>query len=362
MAAVPKLSTLLPPMPPWRAPPGHELMPAAFTRMAEAAGQPPTHLMADFATLAFGPGRISFSDYERLRLYDGAFWGAADRRHVAGAAAARRVVRIANFRLDGWAVASDRLAAGAYLAAHGLPTAPVLAIYRGGLAAPGATLLRTRDELRQFLEANAGTPLVATPAEGGAPRTLAAVGASRGVEIERLLDAARDAGPVSWLFQPQLAPHPELAGLSGACTAPLRLLTVMGDEGAQVLRAAWRLGGPDDLIASLDVRTGAVLRLSPALAPQRSRPAPAGLTVPDWTALKAAAAEGARLFSQFGLLGWEIAATAEGPVIVAVDPAPDLEAHQIADRRGLLDELFLGFLAERRAFAAEQRRWGRDAA
>jgi hypothetical protein len=359
MAAVPKLSTLIPAMPPWRAAPGHELMPAAFARMAEAAGQPPTHLMADFAALAFGPGRVSFADYERLRLYDGAFWGAADRREVAGAGAARRIARTANFRRDCWALATDRLAASAYLAAHGLPTAPVLAIYRAGLAAPGAALLRTRDELRQFLEAHADAPLIACPAEGGAPRTLFAGAAAPAVEIDRLVDAIRDAGPLSWLFRPQLSPHPDLAGLTGARSAPVRLLTVAGDEGAHVLRAAWRLGGPDDLVASLDVRTGAALRLSPAHAPHRSRPAPPDLAAPDWPALKAAAAEGARLFAQFGLLGWDIAPTADGAVILGVDPAPDLELHQLVDRRGMLDGPFIAFLATRRAFAAEQRRWAR---
>ena len=156
MAAVPKLSTLISTMPPWRSGAGHEAMPAAFARMAEAAGAPAAHLMADFAQLAFGPGHISFADYERLRLYDAAFWGAADRREVAGAGQARRAARLANFRRDCWGLANDRLASSAYLAAHGLPTVPTLAIYRAGLAAPGASLLRTRDELRQFLEARAG--------------------------------------------------------------------------------------------------------------------------------------------------------------------------------------------------------------
>ena len=169
-------------------------MPAAFARMAEAAGAPPAHLMADFAALAFGPGRISFADYERLRLYDAAFWGAADRRAVAGAAQGRRIARIANFRRDCWGLASDRLASSAYLAAHGLPTVPTLAIYRAGLAAPGASLLRTRDELRQFLQERAGAPLIARPSEGGPGRRLFAGVADPAAEIDRFIDAVSDAG------------------------------------------------------------------------------------------------------------------------------------------------------------------------
>jgi len=58
---------------------------AAIARMAEAAGLPSTRLMAEFAALAVGPGRIDFSDFERLRLYDDAFWGGHDRRRLVGA-------------------------------------------------------------------------------------------------------------------------------------------------------------------------------------------------------------------------------------------------------------------------------------
>jgi hypothetical protein len=354
MAAVAKLTSLIPSMPPWLSAAGHEAMPAAFARMAEAAGAPPAHLMADFAALAFGPGRISLSDYERLRLYDAAFWGGADRREAAGAAQVRRIARIANFRRDCWSLATDRVAANAYLAAHGLPVAPALAIYRAGLAAPGETLLRTRDELRQFLERHAGAPLIVRPAEGGPGRRLFAGEAdASAAEIDRFIDTVSDAGPVSWLLQTPLEPHPAIA--EARRITPVRLITIAAPDAVFVARAAWLLGGPDEVVASLDVRSGAAVRVSPALAPQLGEPAPADLRVPDWPALKAVANEGARLFSQFGLIGWDIAPTATGPVILGLEPAPDLDLHQLADRRGMLDPEFLAFLADRRALAAQ---WG----
>jgi len=337
-------------------------MPAAFARMAEAAGAPPAHLMSEFAALAFGPGKISFADYERLRLYDDAFWADADRREVAGAAFARRIARIANFRREYWALASDRLASNAYLAAHGMPIVPTHAIYREGLAAPGERLLRTRDELRQFLQAWAGEPLIATPAEGGPMRVVFTGDAAPDAEIDRMIDLVRDAGPVSWLFQPKLEPHPAIAAQVGERLTVVRLLTVAGQDGAAAIRAVWRLGGPDAITANLDLRSGEALRLTPAHAVQRGETAPAGLGVPDWPALKAVAIEGARLFSQFGMIGWDIAPTATGPAIVGLDPEPDLDLHQLTDRRGLLDEPFLAFLAERRALAAAERRFARQSA
>ena len=131
----------------------------------------------------------------------------------------------------------------------------------------------------------------------------------------------------------------------------MRFLTLAGDLGPRVLRAFWRLGGRDDLIASLEATSGRALELFPAAAPQRAQPAPADLAVPDWARLKATASEGARLFAQFGLLGWNVAPAAEGPVILGLDPAPDLDLWQLADRRGLMAPEFLAFLAERRQTA-----------
>ena len=149
-----------------------------------------------------------------------------------------------------------------------------------------------------------------------------------------------------------LEPHPALA--DARRIAPVRLITLAAGDAPLIVRGAWLFGGPDEFVASLEVRSGAAVRVAPARAPQRGEPAPADLRVPDWPALKAVAAEGARLFAQFGLIGWDIAPTAGGPVILGLDPSPDLDLHQLADRRGVLEPEFLAFLADRRARAAER--------
>jgi hypothetical protein len=357
MVSVASLPARLRALPRWRPSPHGQGPLAAFARMSDASGAPISRLMADFAALAVGPGRIWLADYERLRLYDAAFWDGADRREVVGARRARSLARAANFRRDCLALATDRIAAGAYLAAHGLPTLPTLAIYRAGLAAPGAALLRTREELRQFLRGQARRPLVVRPAEGGAVRTLFADDRDPAAQIDRLVDEVGDTPGVSWLIQPRLTPHPAVARQTAGRLAPVQLITVAGERGAKVLRALWRLGGQDDLVASLDPRTGEALSLFPARLPGRAQAAPAALAVPDWPRLKATAAEGARLFGQFGLLGWEIAPGADGPVILGVDPAPDLDLCQLADRRGVLAPDVRAFLAGRRREARLWRRW-----
>jgi hypothetical protein len=356
MVAIPNLSAPIRALSRWRPSLHGEGPLSALARMSDAVGTPIPRLIADFAGLALGPGRVSFADYERLRLYDTGFWSSAYRREVVGAGRARQLVRAANFRRDCQVLTADRLAAGAYLAAHGLPTLAPLAIYRAGLAAPGQTLLRSRGELRQFLEAHTAAPLTLRPAEGPGVRTLFADGREPAAQIDRLVDEVGDAPGLSWLIQPLAAPHPAIARQTGGRAALVQLVTLAGDTGARVFRALWRLGGRDDLVATLDLRTGEALTLFPAKAPDRAQPARAGLVIPDWPRLKATAAEGARLFGQFGLLGWEIAPAEAGPVIVAVDPAPDLDLWQLADRCGVLDPELQAFLAERRRAHAEWRK------
>ncbi|HVM99056.1 MAG TPA: hypothetical protein VMT68_02490 [Caulobacteraceae bacterium] len=355
MAAVPRKSALFHPWPATLRGDGDEGMMGAIARMAEAAGVPPTRLMTDFAQLAIGAGRVDFSDYERLRLYDEAFWAQGDRRQAVGARRGRELALLANFRHDCLALATDRLAASAYLAAHGLPTVPVMAIFRAGLATPDQALIRTRDALREFLEAHAGQPMLAEPVEGGEGRLLFAPGADTAAQIDRLVDEVRDSGETSWLLRAVLPRHPEAPSDQGRL-APVRLIMLNTDFGPMIFRAVWRIGGPDDICATLDLETGAARSVMPARAPSRAQAAPGGLAVPDWERLKATATEAMRLFGQFGLIGWDVAPTAEGPVILGLDPTPEFATHQLAERRGVLDHEFADFLSDRRRLAAHHHR------
>jgi hypothetical protein len=46
------------------------------------------------------------------------------------------------------------------------------------------------------------------------------------------------------------------------------------------------------------------------------------------------------------LIGWDMAATEDGAVIVEPNFTPDFDLAQLADRRGILDDQFKAFLAD----------------
>jgi hypothetical protein len=112
----------------------------------------------------------------------------------------------------------------------------------------------------------------------------------------------------------------------------------------------WR---PGNLLAQVSIPTGEIQRavtgtgltLKTVAAHPDSGIALQGRIVPNWESMKAVALEGARAMRHVPLIGWDIASTAEGAVIVEMNVTPDLFLNQIADRRGALaDKAFISFM------------------
>jgi len=78
-----------------------------------------------------------------------------------------------------------------------------------------------------------------------------------------------------------------------------------------------------------------------------------GIKVPLWEKVRATALAGAAALHDFGLLGWDIAITSTGPVVLEINDTPDVIMHQIADCRGIMEPVFQQFLSERRRAARE---------
>ena len=79
-----------------------------------------------------------------------------------------------------------------------------------------------------------------------------------------------------------------------------------------------------------------------------------GTQVPNWPEIARIALEASRIVPEIPLTGWDIAPVDGGAVLVELNETPDFRLHQIADRRGILDEPMCEFLAER---DAERKIW-----
>ena len=101
---------------------------AALMKIVKTTKSSPLKVMREYTSLAFGPGKVSFAEYHKLRLFDDAYYQGQDKRAVIGWKRNSQINLEANFRYDWWGMLSDKIASASYLAAYGFPTIPLLAI------------------------------------------------------------------------------------------------------------------------------------------------------------------------------------------------------------------------------------------
>ena len=78
--------------------------------------------------------------------------------------------------------------------------------------------------------------------------------------------------------------------------------------------------------------------------------------MPGWRGIVSLALEAASTLSEVRLIGWDMAAVEDGALIVEPNFTPDFFMTQLADRRGVLDARFIGFLASCKAAARLEKR------
>ena len=122
---------------------------STLQQMAAIAGTSPLKIMREYCSLGFGPGQVSFNDYTRLRLFENGTY--PDKRAVVGQRKNSDIDLTINFRHDWIGLFSDKVASASYLAAHGFPTIPILAIYADRVSSPSSLVISGRDGLRRFL-------------------------------------------------------------------------------------------------------------------------------------------------------------------------------------------------------------------
>jgi hypothetical protein len=245
--------------------------------------------------------------------------------------------------------------------------------------------------LLRFLRASNDYPLFGKPmnelkslgaasleAYDGASDSLLLAGGQQ-LPLERFVEEVTRHYSAGYILQRRVSPHPAVRALVGERLATVRVMTIFSREGPQILRAAWKIPGGDNfadnfwrhgnLLATLDLQTGRVIRVvrgsgltQKQLTHHPDSNAPLiGIHVPQWQEITALALEAAASLKDVGLIGWDLAATDRGVVIVEPNYTPDFVLPQLADRRGMLDDHFKAFLsackAESRDAKRELKRW-----
>jgi hypothetical protein len=222
-------------------------------------------------------------------------------------------------------------------------TLPVPRTYAVFDKCPDPTVCRTREEWERFFTNDLPDEFVVKPSRSAHGEGVAIY--RKGFAAAALFDAMNDSPRwTRFVIQERVRNHAAITHLSGSETLQtVRLTTWMTpDNRIELPRAFFKIavgdnitdnynfGAAGNLKANLDPTTGKLakaiqassggigfseLSIHPGTGKQIS-----GFQIPDWPAVMALAEQAARIFLPLRTVGWDIAVTPEGPVLIEGNP------------------------------------------
>ncbi|NUZ08405.1 sugar-transfer associated ATP-grasp domain-containing protein [Piscinibacter koreensis] len=173
------------------------------------------------------------------------------------------------------------------------------------------------------------------------------------IDLEQLIRRLEERGRrMPWILQPRLFNHAAIADLASSSLIAVRVITCLNEAGEPVtthgvLRILGRLEPTwpfdDELGAPIDLVTGALGELASDRLdrcaerwphhPMTGR-AVAGSVLADWPAVRQLAEAAHRLFDHRTLIGWDVALTPEGPLLLEGNNSLDVMFPQRVYRQG----------------------------
>ena len=349
-------------------------------RMSTLSGRSRLAILGEFLRLRYGKGKILLSEYWGMRLFDRALYHQADLSRFVGFHAAQSIWLRCNFQLDVFGLANHKLTFDHLFAAHGFPVLPTIAMYREAVGQDTPFLLRDRAAVQAFLTNPNHFPLFGKPVSGhqslGAlsldhydtQRRCLVTTTGMPLTVDNYVNSIQPCAGSGYLFQRRIIPHAQVRALCGDRLATVRVLTI----GNKILRACWKIPAglnmadnfwrAGNVLAAIDINTGLITHAiqgdGQMFAPITHHPDSnillVGTQVPNWHHITRLAEEASRVIPEIPLAGWDIAPVDDGAVLVEMNETPDFRLHQMADRRGILDDELLAFLALR---DAERQAW-----
>jgi hypothetical protein len=260
----------------------------------------------------------------------------------------------------------DKLVFSAVCLANGVRTVPVLLDLTGGVASVpggGRPLLPARDIFVKPRVGRGGRHAERWDWSGGAFYKSPA----GDILTEQALMARlkRLSAERSYIVQPRLANHLDLADLNNGALATVRIITVRDEVGGfEATDAVFRMaigrnhtvdnfhaGG---IAAAVDIKTGALgpasnLGTDARVGWHGTHPTTGAhierRVLPFWHELVDLACRAHAVFTNRVIVGWDIAILADGPCVVEGNTRPDLDIHQRISRSPLGDRRLSDLLA-----------------
>lgn len=365
---------------------------AMLARAAQETGRSRAAMLADWVANFLIPKRILLEEYFNFGLHDLTRHAGSDRTAFIGYIRNRQINRVFNAHSAGQrAFSHDKRLYGALLRGFGIAAPEIVAVAHRTLRGQDTRFIHRPAALADWLAETGAYPLFGKPCQGGASEGTISINrydAARGMlELiegrERAVTAFaeevfRRYGHSGYMFMPRLRPHAALRAMAGETIGSLRLVTLMERNRPVPLYAIWKIpavGAISDtlwrkgnMIAHVDVSDGRVLRVVQgagfALRELEAHPQTGarlvGERLPDWRQVLDIGHKAALITPAVRMIGWDIAITDDGPVILEANGNTNHTMLQTLTGRGFLDPQMrarvAAAIARRKARARQARR------
>jgi hypothetical protein len=337
------------------------------------SGRGQMSLLADIWRLARGPGRVSPQEYMYYRLWDPALDAAAKRRFV-GKRAQTAIHRACN-PATWFILAHDKLVFQAAATGMDLPVPKLRAVYHPTRSAGSVPQARDAEGLKDLLLNGLDGPLFAKPIDGMYSLGALAIDRSpdgRGFIVNGKATAVDDLvryfefrQAQGYLFQDRLKPHARIRTVIGDRLPTVRVLVLVDGEGrSHPLSAVVKLPSGDEaadnywradnLLAAVELETGTIKRaingwghkLETVDAHPDTGARLGGATLPQFDEAMALVRRAAAAFPGIRTQSWDIALSETGPVVMELNFGGDLNLHQLAHGKGVMDAAYCAHVAD----------------
>ncbi|MEP5153786.1 sugar-transfer associated ATP-grasp domain-containing protein [Planktotalea sp.] len=346
-----------------------EKAPAPVSKMivdvARETGVSPIKQMREMFKLQRKAG-ISFGEYYAAQHYRTDITSEEKLQFVGEMGSYKLNLRLSPAKLgDKRSFIRDKVLYTTMLRGMDMPTTETQAVAHTERGFGAINTLRTAADVSRFLKSEARYPVFAKPLEGSksvgsallvgidADKGMIEMGNGKSFDIDAFAHEVIADYPEGFTFQSAVQQHKDITELAGQAVGTMRVVTIIEDDAPRVLYAVWKVPSPKamsdnfwqsgSMLGAVDAETGQVSHaisgagLSREVLEQHpvSGKSFAGFQVPHWDQVKEVARQGHSMFPEFGVFGWDIAITDEGPVIIECNANPFHTLYQLAHDRGI---------------------------
>ena len=339
-------------------------------RVAREAGVSPFRQFADIFRLKGGTTRLTAKEYYEFQIYDPALTPARKREFAGEKGSFALNLRLAPPGLTNMRnFLADKVGLTSMMSALGLPTTRLQAAFAPSRGFGTLPTLRSAADVARFLTSEARFPLFGKPVRGsqalgsvlitGVTDGTARLGNGQTVAVTKLAEEVARNTTYGYVFQDAVTQHPQIAALTGSQTvATVRVVTVNHADTPEVLYTVWKLPAPTamsdnfwqkgSLISLVDPASGEVQKVRFGSGPDtqwvQTHPATGaqlkGVTLPCWQSVRDLAIAAHAVVPDNGILGWDIAITPTGALLIECNENTGHGLYQLASGRGVLNADF----------------------